>query len=420
MKEWEEFLSNLANEIGAPVVERWLRPLTTLRFDAANLYLEAQNPMQIAWFEEHIRPRLKQTFVNGNYRPIKVHIVKQAPQAASPAPVPTKPPAFISDAIDPSLTLEHFSVTKGNQMVYKLLTEWITTGVSTFNPIFIYGPPGCGKTHLLTATALAFQKRKKRLLYVSADTFTEHVVQAIRMGQMQAFRAVYREIDLLLIDNVDRLANRTASQEEFFHTFNTLHLQNKPIILTSTVPPSKLTNIEFRLISRFEWGLPVGMDCIPIAQTLQLKADLWKFALSAELSKFLLEQFPTDPLKALQTLTLRAKVSHITPNIAKTLLADLLKKEQTHSLTPEKILKALSAHFGITADDILGKSQAREFAFPRQIAMYLYREKLKLPYQGIGKLFGRDHSTVMSSIKQIEQKIENKETLTLEAILGVV
>jgi chromosomal replication initiator protein len=418
MKEWEQFLANLNKDLGASVVDLWLRPLRLIRFDAANLYLEAENPMQIAWFEEHIRPRLKRGFFNENHRSIKVHLSKESPRVSgTPKPYSGPTISFVSDPLDPSCTLENFCVTPNNAMTYKLLSEWAKTGSFPFNPIFIYGPKGSGKTHLLMGAAAICEKWGKKWLFATADTFTEHVVQAIRSSHLPEFRKIYRDIDVLIIDNVDRLANRTATQEEFFHTFNTLHLQGKQIILSSTAPPSKLTDIEFRLISRFEWGLPVGLGKADPQKILELKAKIWKFEGSAELLAFLLKNFPSDPITALQALILRFDGQKgLNPEIAKQILADLLRKEQTRSLTSEKIIKALATHFGITSEDITGKSQAREFALPRQIAMYLCREKLQLPYQGIGKLFERDHSTVMSSVKQIQQGIEKKDDTILEAV----
>jgi len=416
MKEWQQFLTNLEPDLGATVVDRWLRTLRVVRFDAANLYLEAQDPLQVTWFEEHIRPRLKR-FINENHRPIRVHFAKDVAPASPKAYSGGTPMAFVSDPLDPACTLDHFCIVPDNRMVHTLLDEWSKTSLSPFNPIFIYGPKGSGKTHLLMSAAALCQQKKKRGLYVSADTFTEHVVQAIRGSRLPEFRKVYREIDVLIIDDVDRLANRTATQEEFFHTFNALHLQEKQIILSSTTAPAKLTDIEFRLISRFVWGLPVKVGKADPKQVLALKASLWNFPLSEELSTFLLEQFPSDPITALQALILRLQTPKSpTPDVAKQILADLIKKEAAKSFTPEKIIKALAAHFGITSEDITSKSQARECALPRQIAMYLCREKLQMAYQAIGKLFGRDHSTVMSSVKQIQEGIEKKESQIVEAV----
>lgn len=413
MKAWEKFVSSLSQELGSSVTDRWLKPLRVVRFDAGNLFLEADDPMQITWFEEHVRPRLKRGFFNENHRPIKVHLGSLKQTNHKPPINPNL--SFVSDPLDPFCTLENFRVTPENRMIYKLLTEWAGAGSSVFNPIFLYGPKGSGKTHLLMSAALIAERWNKKWFFVSADTFTEHVVQAIRSSRIQEFRAVYRELDVLIIDNIDHLSNRTATQEEFFHTFNALHSQGKLIILSSSLPPSKLKEIEFRLISRFEWGLPIGMEKADPKKVLEAKAHAWKLSLTDELSHFLLEQFK-DPITSLQALGLRTGTNIPSKAAAEQILADLIRKEQANSLTPEKILKSLAAHFGITADDILGKGQAKEFAFPRQIGMYLCRKKLKLPYQKIGALFGRDHSTVMASVKQIQQGIERKETGILEAV----
>ena len=427
MKEWELFLSSLDKKIGSSIVDLWLRKLRIIRFDAANLYLEATDPLQITWFEEHIRPLLKHGFFNENNRKIKVHLIKTNVNSAK-NPTQLKSDSsdyfgikanlpFISDPIDPSCTLDNFWIEKENAMSHKLFTVWLETGFCPYNPIFLYGPKGSGKTHLLMGVATICEKLQKKWLYVTANTFTEHVVHAIRGSQMQPFRQVYRDLDVLLIDNIDQLAGRSSTQEEFFHTFNALHLQNKQIIVTSTTPPSKLQDIEFRLISRFEWGIPIGIANVSLAKIIEQKAKTWQMNLSEELLHFFVQSFPIHAITALQALILRAKGQKtISIQLAKHLLADFLQKEQEGELTSERILKSLSIHFGIRSEDILGKSQVKECALPRQIAMYVCREKLQLPYQKIGKLFGRDHSTVMSSIKQILEGIEKKNQKIIEAV----
>jgi chromosomal replication initiator protein len=270
------------------------------------------------------------------------------------------------------------------------------------------------KTHLLTAIA---QNWKSRVFYITADAFTEHVVQAIRQGRMHEFRGLYRDIDVLLVDDVHRLGGRAATQEEFFHTFNTLHTLGKQIVLSSPVAPSKLEEIEPRLISRFEWGVVLSIEPVNAEVLLRKKAAVWNVKLTDELCTFLAEKFPLNPVLALQALVLRAPRNEpLSVVAAQTLLKDLLAKQTENALTPEKVVKHLSTHFGITPEDVTGKSQMREFALPRQIAMYLCRKKLEMPFQAIGKFFGRDHSTVMSSVKQIEKAVEEKQVKVLEAM----
>ena len=400
MEAWQQFVTQLEKELGPAVVKEWIPKVA--KFDAGNLYLEARDSFQISWFEEHVRPRLK-GLLNNNQRPIKVHISainkespakKEEPRALSFKPSP----------IDAEMTLENFVPCKQNLVVHKLLTE-----SNPFNPIYLYGPKGVGKTHLLMGTALALQKTGKRVFFIRAETFTEHVVQAIRLGQMQEFRKVYRDIDVLIIDDIDIFSRKAATQEEFFHTFNTLHTMGRLILISANVAPMQLNEIEPRLISRFEWGISLGVEKSDTRVILEKKAALWNMTLTEELLNFLLEKFPKDPIIALQALALRCKGPPPSCLVAERLLKDLLEKEQENALTPDKIVKSVATHYGITAEDLLGKSQMREYALPRQVAMYLCREKLKMPFQKIGELFKRDHSTVMGSVKQIQKAIDEKK-----------
>ncbi len=413
MKEWENFLSHLEQQLGAAPVDKWIRPLKVARFDAANLYLEAPDPMAASWFEEHVRHRLKNSFINSNFRPIRVHLETKENQLAKPASSPSPLPIinFYPDSLDPSAIREQFILQSGNVMAYKLLFE---SPSILFNPIYLYGAHGSGKTHLLMAAATHFTQQGVRARYVHTQTFTDHVVAAIRAGQMHRFRNAYRDIDLLLVDDVDQLAAKNATQEEFFHTFNTLHTAGKQIILASHLPPFKLKEIEPRLVSRFEWGISTPLTSVSMKEIIEKKANLWHFELSSALQDFLCTHFSSDPITALQALVIRTQTTTVvTPEMAAELLADIKKSELP---TPEALIKTVSAHFGIASEDLIGKAQSREFAQPRQVAMYLFRHFLKWPFQAIGKYFGRDHSTVMSSVKLIEKGIEAKDPDLIEAI----
>jgi chromosomal replication initiator protein len=258
MQAWDDFLNAEEHRLGKEVAAKWLRSLRVIRFDACNLYLEAKDPFQIRWFEEHVRPGIQTRLQNNNSHPIKVHL-----KAASTEPSEKKPPKkkwepsllkITSDPLDSFATFEHFAADGNNQIPYQLLYN-LEQG--SFNPIFLHGPTGSGKTHLLMAMAA---KTKQKVLFVNAETFTEHVVQAIRLGWMQEFRNAYRKVDLLIIDDIHLFAKRTATQEEFFHTFNALNLEKKQIVLSSALPPHLLQGIEERLISRFEWGITLCLE----------------------------------------------------------------------------------------------------------------------------------------------------------------
>lgn len=402
MKEWSEFLSELSQELGPNMVNQWVPKL--IRFDAANIYLEPVDSFQVDWFEEHIRPKLK-NLVNSNHRPIRVHLISEKREKDKKEEFQLR---FSKDTIDPELSLDHFIPGEKNLVAYKLLSE-----SAPFNPIYIFGPKGSGKTHLLMGAASDLEKKGKKVFFVSANTFTEHVVQAIRVGQMQAFRKTYREIDALIVDDIHIFSRKTATQEEFFHTFNTLHTQGKQIILSAGCAPSQLSQIEQRLTSRFEWGISLEIAPSPLEAILKKKMEQWKIHAPQELIQWLVAHFPKGPVTALQALLLRSKGQPLTVPYAEKTLESLLEKEKEEALTPERIVKGVATHYGITKEDILGKSQMRGVAIARQMAMYLCREKLKLPFQKIGEIFGRDHSTVMSSIKLIQKGIEEK---TIEPI----
>ncbi len=419
VQAWEAFLTELEKKFGSECVHKWLRTLKVLRFDAANLYLEAEDSFQANWFEEHVRPLLI-SFKNSNDRPIQVHL--SSPQKRKEKKKNNFFSPFLSidsDPLDPQMTLENFLPLSGNEMALRFVQQISLSAQHSFNPIFFYGSSATGKTHLLNATALAFQSLGKKVFFVHAKTFTEQLVAALRQGAMLEFRKTYRKADLLIIDDVHLFAKKSATQEEFFHTFNALHTTGNPIILSSHLSPSFLTDIEPRLISRFEWGITIALPDLKkkeILSVLEKKLNLMELNFTEEAKSFLLEKFSYHLKKihgALQALLLRN--NPLPPKIDSTILiqslADLLEQEEKTALNADSILQAVAHHFGIRIEDILGTSHARDYSLPRQVAMYFCRQKLKMPYMKIGDLFERDHSTVMTSIKSIARMQEKKEEL---------
>ena len=409
MQAWDAFLDALEGKLGKQVVSQWLRPLKVIRYDACNLYLEAENSFQVSWFEEHVRKIAQKDLRNNNAHLIKIHFLSHAKEKKKKNEEILPPPLEIQpDPIDPTQTFTNFIHDKQNALTVQFFKQ---LAPAAYNPVFLYGAPGIGKTHLLTACANKLRAQNLSVFYVHAETFTEHVVKAIRSSQMRDFREIYRNQDVLIIDDVHYFARKAATQEELFHTFNTLHTSGKQILLSSHLPPGKIDEIEPRLISRFEWGIVLELyplDSQKMGQVLKNRARLYHFPLPDPLVEFLIQHFSTTPksmMRALEALMVRHKGSAtLSLQEAQHLLADLLIEEEKSELTPEKILSAASAYFGIRTQDVLGKSQAKECVFPRKLAMYLCRKKLRLPYATIGKIFGRDHSTVMAGIRQIEMK----------------
>lgn len=424
MKAWENFLKIEEKEIGSATVKKWLSSLKVLRFDAANLHLEAKDSFQAHWFEEHIRPKLAKKLLSVAHRPIKVHLTVAKSPAADPAKETKKtkvaPPLKLQwESPDQSQTFGNFIWSEGNLIIQKLLGQVVDrTADPSFNPIFLYGPPGSGKTHLLNALALELGKTSLKTLFVKAETFTGHVVEAIRAGQMQQFRAAYRHADILIIDDIQIFANKGSTQEEFFHTFNTLHVATHTIILSANTPPRELVGIEPRLVSRFEWGISLGLYPLKkndLKKLVLQRADERGVVLTEKTQDFLLETFTQSPkslMRAIDAMALRLPpkaCSHVEE--LKRVLGDLIQAELAALVTPEKVIRTVAEHWGILVEDILGKSQSRECVLPRQVAMSLCRHHLELPFTKIGTLFDRDHSTVISAIRHVGKKQESDKEL---------
>ena len=422
MKAWKDFLLKLEKQLGKETVSKWLRPLKILKFDARNLYIEAHNSFQILWFQEHI----KMPLVNSNHKLIKIHFYLQGkpfkPQKKQKTPLVQKE-HFSPDYLTSHAKFDNFFPDTTPHLALEILSN--LSDKPFYNPIFVQGLKGSGKTHLLMATADKLSKEGKKVFFVSSQTFTEHVIRAYRTGNLKEFRGSYRDIDCLIIDDIHLLKQRTTTQEELFHTFNRLHSHGILILLSGRCFPHLLEGIEERLKSRFEWGITLSLKAATpeiLRKILEKRAADLSCPLNEETLHFLLKTFPNSSslIRALEALVLRTYQSKKNLNLknATLLLKDLISKEK-NQLKPETILEQISLHFYIKKADLLGKSQRKEHVFPRKIAMYLYRTELHMSYVKIGKLFSRDHSTVISSIKFIEKERNNKNPEVLSALLAL-
>ena len=460
MRAWEEFLTQQESELGKETVDRWLRTLAVLRFDACNLYLKANDSFQALWFEEHVRKKAQVSFRNNNHKLIKIHLQVESEKSTSNARRPKKKkkvevepvaetPKFNLQftELDPYCTFDNFVPSEENSLAFKLLCEIggynpnqheigpSSTELGTFNPIYLHGPSGCGKSHLLMSTANCLRQRGLNVIYALGDTFTEHVVTAIRAGEMQTFRKAYRSCDVLLIDDIQIFSRKGATQEEFFHTFNTLHVEGRQIILTANCNPQELQLIEPRLVSRFEWGIVLPLEALgkkKQAEMFSNKCALMNFPLNERVREFLLNTFCSNPKalnRALEALILRCHLKQgkpgfrsntLTVELVESLLEDLLKEEKDSAITPNKIIESTAEFYGIRSEDILSKSQNRECVVPRQVAMYLCRSQLKIPYIKLGDIFSRDHSTVMASVNLIKKRLIETDREIIGSINSVL
>ena len=329
-----------------------------------------------------------------------------------------KPPLELaSDPLDPHATFNSFLPGKTNSTSLELLSTALQKPAS-YNPLYLCGPTGSGKSHLLMAAAHQLRAQGLNPLIVRAETLTTHVVAAIRSGLMRLFRDFYRSHDALLVDDIDILAKKTATQEEFFHTFNAFH--NAANRSSSPAPPFplKLDGIEPRLTSRFEWGLVLSLHSPTSEELLEIlhaRQKLLDFSLPPDLEQFLLAHFSSSPkslIRALDSLVLYSHMQKKTPSQIDPVraLSSLLQEEKRMELSAEKIVHAVAHVLDVPSIEIFSKSQKKEFSSARKIAMYLCREILKMPYAQIGKEFDRDHSTVMSSIRAIKEELLDRSS----------
>lgn len=438
MHAWHKLLEHLQAEMGKAVVDKWIGSLKILKFDACNIYLEATDKFQATWVKEHLLPRAKGHFLNNNGHPIKINLKVRGEPLIKEKGVKEEryPPSFLvfnPDGLNEHYSFSSFYPSDNNDLCYKFLLKLASENgddkshisLASFNPILIYGPSGCGKTHLLMSLTKVFLQTNRRAFYVKAQTFTSHVINAIRLNSLQDFRNTYRKVDILIIDDIHLLAGKSATQEEFFHTFNTLYSLNSQIIMSSNIPPSQMKDIEPRLISRFEWGINLlltNVDSKNLRRILDTKEKAYSISLDEKTKDFLIENFKSaqDLEKAIQALLLRTSNSkEIDLATAKSSISDLIETRLKIQITPSSIIDAVAQHFGIFTKDILGSSQRKDCTLPRQIAVFFCREKLNLAYKKIGEIFDRDHSTIMSSVKFINQKKQEKNNNIYFSLLAI-
>lgn len=423
MNVWKKFLEEQKKILGQEAFDRWLIGLEVLSFDARNLYLQAKDLFQETWFKDQILPKLH--LKNENGHPIKVHIGSKTNKKK--VEIEERKLTFESSAITTGITFSTLFQYHGNEEAFRVL-QALTQQQSTsstmepaqFNPIVLVGAKNSGKSSLLHATANAFEKQGRNLIFVDAGKFAEHVVSAIRQFQMKEFRTVYRKTDILIVDGIDIFASKNATQEEFFHTFNTLHLHKKQIIVSCTQPPKNLS-LEPRIISRLEWGLILSIKK-PSAESIQ-RYLLWKesklgISLCSKSHEWILER-SHGSLKKIDLffellIWKYEKKKFVYPEIE-----ELLQKCFSQEVTADLIVKKTAQYFQLDPKELLGKSQKKEISFSRQIAMYLCRKILRMPFQKIGIFFARDHSTAMNGVSQIEKQIEAKSSELLR-ILGSI
>jgi chromosomal replication initiator protein len=332
-------------------------------------------------------------------------------------------PAGSSPTINARYTFDNFVVGPSNRLAHAASMAVAEKPAQAYNPLFLYGGVGLGKTHLLHAIGNLCAQRKQNILYVSSEEFTNDLINAIRTHTTQAFRDKYRRIDVLLIDDIQFIAGKESTQEEFFHTFNTLHGQDKQIVITSDRPPKALVTLEERLRSRFEWGLTADVQAPDFETRLAILED------RAERSGYHLPEGILDAIArrvqsnirelegALTRIMAFSSLSGlpITAQLLESALADLLPRR--NEVQPDQIVSAVAKTYNLSIERILSRDRSREVALPRQIAMYLLREEANISLPQIGNtLGGRDHTTIMYGCEKIADMLERDDRLRRQLI----
>lgn len=325
----------------------------------------------------------------------------------------------------PKFTFDSFVVGKNNQLASAAAKAVVNSPGMAYNPLFIYGKTGLGKTHLMQAIGhemIRMDKRKK-VAYLPCEGFTNLMIEAIKGSRMEKFRAKFRKVDILMIDDIQFLAKKEQTQEEFFNTFNELYHDHKQIVLTSDCPPKELQNLQERLVSRFEWGLvtdiqpPAFETCVSI---LTKKCELSHLSVPFEVLQFLAEHFNENVRQmegALNRVYTYSKLINQPLNLilAKEILKDLIKPEKSKRITIDEILQHVGKYYNITLLQLQGPKRLKNYAFPRQVAMYLSRNLTDMSLPEIGNAFGgRDHTTVLHACKKIEDKVLKDDKLKNE------
>lgn len=320
-------------------------------------------------------------------------------------------------------TFTNFVVGKGNELAHAACQAVVSNPGNAYNPLFIYGGVGLGKTHLLQAIGHELSKKSEKILYVTCEKFTNDYIQSVRNGQAKDFKDRYRNVDFLLIDDIQFMAGKDGTQEEFFHTFNELHQTNKQIVLTSDRPPKSIPALEKRLLSRFEWGMIADVSQPDIETRLAIlekKAKEKNYLLEKDILYYVANNIQSNIRElegALNRLIVFHEFNNSIPTIetTKNILSGIMSNLQQKSISPKNIIDTVSKFYDVNIKDLTGKSRKKELAFPRQIIMYLMREEINTSYPTIGQeLGGRDHTTAMHAYNKISREIKEKEKTKIE------
>ncbi len=428
---WQSVLVQLQSEMPKASYDTWVGSTRPLSYQNGALTVGVPNAYARDWLESRLASTVSRLLVGALNSNVAVNFVVAQAEEAEPVdrePVGLEQEHYVSPitrhaTLNPRYTFDNFVVGSGNRLAHAACQAVAEKPARAYNPLFLYGGVGLGKTHLLHAIGNACFARGLNVLYVSSEEFTNEIINAIRTHTTQAFREKYRSADVLLVDDIQFIAGKESTQEEFFHTFNTLHGQDKQIIVSSDRPPKSLVTLEERMRSRFEWGLAADIqppDLETRLAILRAKADRAGRIVPDEILEIVARRVQSNIRElegALNRIIAFADLSGqaLTPQLVEAALADLLPQRQT--VLPEKIVELVAREWKTTVEALLGRDRSQKIAEPRQVAMYLMRKETDASLPQIGEVLGgRDHTTVMYAIDKIANQIETKADLRKRVI----
>ncbi|MFC6591949.1 chromosomal replication initiator protein DnaA [Deinococcus lacus] len=420
---WADVLSYVRSNISDVEYHTWFAPVKILGVREGSLVIGVRNSFAQEWFKKHYLGLLENALrsLGAEHPQVSFEVlpaVQEAmilpddppPPARAAAPAPTP----VQKSLNPKYTFENFVIGPNNNLAHAAALAVAEAPGKAYNPLFIYGDVGLGKTHLMHAVGhyLAERFPEKRIEYVSTESFTNELITAIREDKTTQFRNRYRSVDLLLVDDIQFLARKERTQEEFFHTFNALYENHKQIILSSDRPPKDIQTLESRLRSRFEWGLITDIQS-PEFETrvaiLKMNAEHSGMNIPQDVLELIARQVTTN-IRELEGALMRVAAFASLNNapfsraVAAKALSNVFAPQEVQ-LEMGDILSAVAAQYEISPDLIRGSGRAREVVTPRQVAMYLIRELTSHSLPEIGQFFGRDHSTVMHAVSKVTEGV---------------
>ena len=429
--KWDLILSTFKeeHEIIDVSFKTWIKPLKIYKLDGNVLTLTfssleddaSTDERSIVYIEKRYLKFLEVTVCEVMNKEYQVIIMSSAEKKEDELKKKTSSVStdnsLASQNLNPNYTFDTFVIGTNNNLAHAASLAVAETPGQIYNPLFIYGGAGLGKTHLMQAIAhfIIASDPSKKVLYVTSETFTNELIESVKTNKNTEFRNKYRNIDVLLIDDIQFIIGKVSTQEEFFNTFNDLYLLGKQIVISSDRPPKEMETLPDRLRTRFESGLPVDIQ-IPTYETKMAIINKKSEALGIDFPYEVKDYFATNitsSIRELEGALTKLSASHtpLTAEFAENTLKDLISPYSKKEITPELIIDVVAEHFHIKPEDIISHKRSADIAFPRHIAMYLCRQMTQTPLEAIGKaLGGRDHSTILYGSEKIAKETANNET----------